>query len=661
MDRRFIQLFKILAKQKDYAKAEDLCAQLAIRPRTLREDIRQYKDTLESKAGCMIESKPNAGYRLQIFDDELYNAFVKDLLSEESNQQYLIPVNQEERIHYIIRYFLGHSDYVKLNNLADEIYVSRSTLNADIKEVKERLSHFRLKLVSRPGYGLKISGKERDTRSCIAQYFYHSDNYDERYLQELNVHSTFVDQEAFKYIKTILYETISRYSFKLTDFGFQNLSIHLLIAVSRIMGKTYVEDIIKETALLDDQIAQQIANDLALQLNEHFGVHLPASEVHYIAIHLMGKQALAHDSGNLVLETQTMHVTDAILMAVDEYYHVDFKGDLDLYSMLSMHLQPMLRRLQFGLKLDNPMTAQIKKESPLAFEMAVLGCKVIETELNLPIGTIEESEVGYLALHFALAIERQIQPVKKNIVIVCASGAGSSQILLYKIKSKFKDYLNNVLVTEAYHLKNMDLSQFDLILSTIPLDFKTEIPVILVQYFLDDEDVNVLEKVLVNSNQDEQFLKQCFREDLFFTHLSGKTKEEVIAAMIEQIKKVHPLPSDFYQLVLERECISPTEIGNGVAMPHPIHLCMDQTFVAVGILDKPIKWERKSVKFIFMLCIENHSKDALTVFNEALSGFVLNREYINQLDKHPNFDTLKYYIDSLNKEKALALKDSIFQ
>lgn len=661
MDRRFIQLFKILAKQKDYIKADYLCEQLAIRPRTLREDIRQYKDTLETEAGCVIESKPNAGYRLRVFDDELYNAFVKDLLSEESNQQYLIPVNQEERIHYIIRYFLGHSDYVKLNDLADEIYVSRSTLNADIKEVKERLSHFHLKLVSRPGYGLKISGKERNIRSCIAQYFYHSDNYDERYLQELNVQSAFIDQEAFSYIKSILYETISRYSFKLTDFGFQNLSIHLLIAVSRIMGKTYVEDIIQEPALLEDRIEQKIAHDLALQLNEHFGVVLPASEVHYIAIHLMGKQALAHDSGNLVLEARTMHITDAILKAIDEYYHVDLKHDLDLYSMLSMHLQPMLRRLQFGLKLDNPMTAQIKKESPLAFDMAAFGCKVIETELNLPLGTIEESEVGYLALHFALAIERQVQPVKKNIVIVCASGAGSSQILLYKIKSKFKDYLNQVMVTEAYQLKNMDLSQFDLILSTIPLDFETKIPIILVQYFLDDDDVNVLEKVLINSPQDELFLRQCFREDLFFLHVPGKTKEEVIAAMMERIQKVYPLPADFYQLVLERECISPTEVGNGVAMPHPIHLCMDRTFVAVGILDKPIKWERKMVKFVFMLCIENNSKDALTVFNEALSGFVSNHEYINQLDKHPNFNTLKYYIDSLSKEKQSLLQESIFQ
>ena len=43
MEKRFIQLFKILAKQKGFIKSDDLCQQLNIRPRTLREDIRQHR------------------------------------------------------------------------------------------------------------------------------------------------------------------------------------------------------------------------------------------------------------------------------------------------------------------------------------------------------------------------------------------------------------------------------------------------------------------------------------------------------------------------------------------------------------------------------------------------------------------------------------------
>lgn len=657
MDRRFIQLFKILSNQNGYMKSEELCAKLDIRPRTLREDIRQYKDTLEKEAGCFIESKPNAGYHLNVFNEERYNAFVKTLLQEESNNQYLIPVHQEERINYIIRYFLSHHDYVKLNDLADEIYISRSTLNADIKEVKKRLSYFHLTLASKPSYGLKIAGKEKDIRSCIAQYFYHFNNYDQQYMDEMNIHSSYIDQDAFAYIKNVLYETISKYKFKLTDFGFQNLSIHIFIAVNRIMGKTYVEEYISEPDFFKGTIEAQIASDIAAKLNDYFHILVPSSEIHYITIHLMGKQSMHLNDQQLVLEEETTKVTEKILEEIKNNYQIDFTKDLDLYTLMNMHIQPMLKRIQYDLKISNPLTEQIKKDNPDAFEIAVLAGKVISSICHKPVA---DDELGYLALHFALALERLNKPVQKNIIIVCASGAGSSQILLYKVKSKFKDYIDEVLVTEAYKLPNIDQSHYDLILSTIPLPFKTEIPVIQVQYFLDENNIIAIENQLKN-NQDISFIQNCFRQEFFYPHLKAKNKEEAIQTMCKAIDFVHPLPDDFYQLILEREAVSPTEYGHRVAIPHPIRLVMDETFVAVGILDKPIKWEKKYVKFIFMLCINKNSDEALSVFNEVFSSLILDEDHLQKLERHPDFKTIQQFIRQITQEKAPQFEESIFQ
>lgn len=659
MDRRFIQLFKILAKEKKYIKSDLLCEQLDIRPRTLREDIRQYKNTIEKEAGCLIESKPNAGYILKVVNEQLYNQFVQKLLQQETNSQYLIPVNQEERIFYIIRFFLSHQDYVKLNELADEIYVSRSTLNADIREVKERLSYFHLQLVSRAGYGLKISGKEKDIRSCIAQYFYHFDSYDENYIENINIQSRFIDQEAFAQVKDILYECIIKHAFKLTDFGFQNLAIHLLIAVSRMKEKTYVEEFFKTPEEISNRKELQIAKDIASRLDSFFHIHMPSSEIHYIAVHLMGKQALQLNDHQLVLEKNTIEMMAEIYQEIQQVYGIDFSKDFDLYAMLSLHLQPLLNRLKYDLKSINPLTEQIKKDSPTAFEMAVLAGKVIQSKIHKDVA---DSELGYLALHFALALERLNRPSKKNIIIVCASGAGSSQILLYKIKSKFKDYLGEVLVSEAYKLQSLPQENYDFILSTIPLPFKTKIPLIQVQFFLSKQDLITIENALTkNVDGAEDFIRHCFREEFFFNHLQGKTSQEVILEMCQLISQKHPLPTEFFDLVLAREAVSPTEVGNKIAIPHPLHLCMDETFVAIGILDKPIKWEKNMIKFIFMLCIQKDSDEALTIFNEVLSGLILNQAYIQSLEKHPSFHTIRKYIDALSQEKAEQMKESIFQ
>lgn len=658
MDKRFIQLFKILAKQKEYIKAVDLCDQLMIRPRTLREDIRKYKDTIEKKAGAIIDSKPNAGYCLKVIDENLFNTYLKSLLQMESTSQYLIPVHQEERINYIIRYFLGNSDYIKIGDLADEIYVSRSTLNTDLKEVKQRMAFFHLELEARAGYGLKIKGTEKDIRSCIAQYFYHFDDYDDKYMSGMGVNSNYIDQEAFNHIKNIIYDTISNYEFKLTDFGFQNLAIHILIATSRIMGKTYVKEVFEDIPDQDHLIEMKIANEIASGLNSFFGIHIPNSEIHYIAIHLMGKRALKKNDADIIMDKQSMQLMDTILEDIKQVFHIDFSHDLDLYSMLTLHLQPMLNRLQYGLKITNPLVEQIKKDNPLAFEISVLAGKTISQSLHT---SIDESEMGYLALHFALALERLNKPIQKNIIIVCASGAGSSQILLYKVKSKFKDYLNNVLVSEAYQLPNIHQEDYDFILSTIPLPFKTTIPVIQVQYFLDNEDIEHLNTILIHNTEDIDFIESCFKEEFFFKDIVGETKEEVIKNMCHRINKHYPLPSSFYDLVLEREKVSPTEFGNRVALPHPIKTVLDKTFVAVAILDKPIKWDKLYVKFVFLLCIKADSDEALTVFNEVLSGLVLNKSHIHDLERHPDFKTLKHYISSISVEKEQLLEDSIFK
>ncbi len=655
MDRRFIQLFELLAKSSEYVKSEELCEQLNIRPRTLRGDLRKYKDTIEQEAGAKIMSKPRMGYRMVVVDENKYNHFVSSLLQLESSNQYLIPVYQEERINYIIRYFLSHKEYIKINDLADLIYVSRSTLNMDLKEVKERISFFHLKLVSKASHGMKIEGKEKDIRSCMAQYFYHYDDYDQAYIQGINLSSEYIDHEAFDYIKTLLYDTIQQYHFKLTDFGFQNLTIHILIAINRIMQKTYVEEFVRFDEITNKE-EMQIALALASSLNEHFHISIPKSEIHYIAIHLMGKQMLQYDQEHLVINQETMDLVNEILQELNRVYGIDLTHDFELNTMLALHITPLLHRLEYDLKFSNPLITQIKNDSYNAYEMAVLAGNVITKKYGKK---VSEHEIGYLALHFSLALERIQKPVQKNIIIVCASGVGTSQILLYKIKSKFKDCIDQVMVLEAYELEKVNQDDFDFILTTIPLQIQTQIPTLQVQYFLNQEDMVHLQNLFAYEKKDD-FVERCFRKEYFYKNVPGKTKEEVIYYLCEQISKVYPLPDSFYTLVLEREDIASTEIGNHVAMPHPLHLVHDDTFVAIGVLDKPIKWIKSEVKYVFLLCINKDEQENLTHFNEALASLVTDVTFLNQLDHCEDFDSLNAFF-SLASKQTSQVEESIFQ
>lgn len=168
---RSTAILKLLITKQDVVSSDILCKTLEVSDRTLRDDITKCKQRFKEH-GIQINSKHGAGYWVDIIDEEKYYQFIQDLLKEEAREQRLLPVYPEDRMNYLIKLFLTKDDYIKIDDVADEIFVSRSTLSNDLKEVRERLKYFHLELESKPAYGSRICGSEFHRRSCIAQYFF---------------------------------------------------------------------------------------------------------------------------------------------------------------------------------------------------------------------------------------------------------------------------------------------------------------------------------------------------------------------------------------------------------------------------------------------------------------------------------------------------------
>lgn len=639
--KRMIKIIRILSHANGSVSGPDLSEQLGITVRTLRNDLKDCKDELYEH-GIEIISKHAIGYQLIIKDEEKYYNYLENMLKEDSQNQMLIPIYPEDRIHYLIRMFLTEDDYIKMEDICERIFVSRSTLSNDLKEVREKLEYFHLDLETKPFYGLKITGSEFHKRSCISQYFFHGTNNDDVYLSQTK--STKQQEE----IATLLYNTMVTERFKLTDIGFQNLVIHIMIALLRLKENPKstpfeYDDNIKETR------EYEVAVILCQKLEKRFDIQFPEVEIYYIAMHLSGKKAVQYNSNTLYMNTEYEDLINQILKEIKDKFGIDFTSDLDLYTSLSLHLQPMMNRLRYGMVIQNPLLDQIKKENPVAFEISVLTSQIIQKYVGKP---ISENEMGYIALHFALAIERyQKRGPKKNVIIICASGMGSSQILLYKIKQKFKENINSIYVTELYELSNIDQSAYDFILSTVPIPFKTDIPSIHVQYFLDDQDMISLSDAFLSQSEEMSFVDQYFQQDLLFNDLIGKTKEELIHEMCERIAVVKKIPENFEEEVLKREKFSVTEFGNAIAMPHPMKPMTDETFVAVGILKKALRWKHQNVKYIFLLSIQKDSQEALGLLHETLSSLVFDKKAMQALEKDTSLMNLKTILKRIAEEQ----------
>lgn len=58
-----------------------------------------------------------------------------------------------------------------MDDLAEELYISRSSLTKDMQAIKERLIPYSLKIVSKHGQGIWIEGEERNRRHFIMDTF----------------------------------------------------------------------------------------------------------------------------------------------------------------------------------------------------------------------------------------------------------------------------------------------------------------------------------------------------------------------------------------------------------------------------------------------------------------------------------------------------------
>ncbi|WP_416327091.1 BglG family transcription antiterminator [[Eubacterium] hominis] len=648
-NNRMIPFVKLMMQQNDYMKSEEIIKSLSISARTLRDDLAKYKQYFQDH-GIVIESKHGTGYRLVVVDENKYYDLITKLLKEEEDAQRLLPVYPEDRITYLIKLFLSTKEYVKLDDIADQMFISRSTLQSDMKEVKERLQFFHIDLISKPGHGLKIEGSEMHLRSCISQYFFHTETMDDLFLKRNHM-----DAQQSR-IRDILFDTLNETDFRLTDIGFQNLIIHISIALLRIHEP--IKDSLDYGELKQNK-EYQIAQQLIHRINEAFDVHLEEVETFYITIHLMGKKTMQyHKEYAITQEIETL--LEKIFKTIMIQYGYDFSSDFELYTVLALHFQPMLNRLRYGLMIQNPLLDEIKQENTAAFEIAVLAAQVIEEQMSF---LLSEAEIGYLALHFALAMERvnkQYQR-KKNILIVCASGAGSSQILLYKIKQRFKDYLDKTTVIELYKLKTIDQTQYDLILSTVPIPFTTSIPVIQVQYFLNGKDAAAVYDALKKEPEEMSFVDAYFKENLFFKDIKGKTKEAVLHEMITRCALFVPLPKGLEESILEREQYASTEFGNMVAMPHPMKAMMETPFVAVAVLPKPIRWHKQQVRYVFLMCMSQEVNDQIHLFHETISALVFDKNNLQRFEKDMSIKQLKGILNQIVEEESKMMEDDIFR
>lgn len=601
--------------------------QLALSCGVSSKSIRRYLADLKEECalhGAQIIMKPGFGNSIEIIDSTKFHKFLQ---KEQETKK--LPNTPEERMDYLMQLLLHTSEYVKVSDIADHLFISTSRLGIDLKHLREILKNYHLEIINKPNYGIKIHGNERDRRICMAEYFMK---------RRTNDQSEAIDNYQVM-VNRVITDVLIQKNIHMSDIALESLAIHLLIAIERIKTGNIIQLTSETTDKMVEKEEYPIAIALKDAIEHHFGITLPLSEICYLTQHLIGKKHFESDSDEFDVEVneEVTYYMNVILRSIFDQTRIDFYHDVDLKMNLMLHMIPFLERVKNQMMVRNPIINDIKEKYNFAYELASIGLFAVCEKLNVK---ITEDEISFFALHFILALERKREEIMpSNILIICSTGRATSQLLAYQIRAKFGDRINMIRIMEAHRLEHFNLENFDFIFTTVPLQKEYAIPIYRIHNLLEEEDFQLMEKCLEKGRNKVQ-IDNLLQKTLFFDGIDANNKEDALQILIEKVKEKVHIPDGFYDLVIERENFASTELQNLVAIPHPNQSITDSTFIAVGILKRPIIWSSKPVQILFLIAVMPNNKQDLRGFYEGLVDFISNEKNTAELLHQPTYETM---------------------
>lgn len=650
LNKKEKQIIQYLTKDKEqFVTSKELAAHMGCSDRTIRTYYKTLVEKLDNHSGLDLISKQGYGYKLDILDDDAYADFLEENHINDHHFNYQSVTDINDRYNFLLNKLLFEQNEIYFDDLADELFVSRSTLSSDFKKIREKFKPYHLKIESKANKGVYVMGQERDKRRFIMDYFIDSGF--------INTMHSYVDNEllnqkiSFEELTIIVLDECREGGLKLSDFVIQNLVIHIALAIRRITEGFRISKVSDDEVVLRGLAERRVAENILKRVSVSTGIHFPIEEVDYITLHLVSK---GHGNSCHISEVLQEQIRQELIDSISQI-NPSVKNDFQLIEGLLAHLSTMYIRLQGKVVMENPLTAEIQANYRDMYQLAE---RVVSNMPTFSPYTLSPNEIAYIALHFMAAKERYKEQRKYNVLVICATGYGSAQMLKSRIENELGNLVSITDVIGYYEINDEKLKGIDFIVSSIDLsNLMFNIPVFTVSVFLNDEELKDIKQGIAHLNtsmanvedhQAELSVKDVFddyfSEDYFFL-MSDATKEDVLKKLAESISvnENDQFEKRLLDMMKQREAMSSIVFGENIAVPHPLKAVGSKHHFAVAIVKNGVKWDEQysSIKLIFLMSMSIHDNDGLPELTSAIVDLVDNPKLQEQMLACQSFDEFK--------------------
>lgn len=475
LSSRSIQVLNFLLEKKEAISLKELSEHFSISERSIRYEIEKNNMLELTKGLCHVKN---------------YLELKKFL---ETVRSY-IPSNEEREAYITLK--ICFERYINQNDISKELDLSKSTIKIHLRKIRKDLEDYNLALELYPKKGLKLIGEEEQIRNFALKNLITLNKLESKFLNNLvDYYMGEIDKKGIKIfinycqklMKIIIsdeaYFIISKYLKLLIYFNEKDLKIEKIKNMNFLKNTFEFQCVEKSKALLEGYYETEFNKEEYLKITDYFlGSH--TYNINY-----------SYYENWVEIEVTVKRLIEVVNKKLD----VDISKDKTLLVELINHIKPTIYRIKNKIVLENSIYEEVIKSYPSLFNIIKGSVENLEKFID---EKFTDEEIAFLTIHFKAAIDRNEKKKREKlkVLLVCASGYGSSKLLAQQLKDRYRVNIVDTIPRYLFE-KKIKEENVDLVLTTVLIDDYTgNKKIIKVNPILTEEDLEKLDKFPVQKD-----------------------------------------------------------------------------------------------------------------------------------------------------------------
>lgn len=345
LNQRQIWLLSALISDSKSRTSEEFAKKLLVTSRTIINDLSVLQDVLAS-FNITLLSKKGEGVSIEIHDLEKYQSLSTQIKKRQFNSG-VLRSEFRERVMLIFRIIINKKGFFTLDEISNELFVSKNAILNEMRAVKTDLNKYFLKLSKKSHYGYFIEGKELHIRNAIIDSYEHFEDG----LEPLDFipNNYQFDEDGNYKIKDILIDSLKKHQLSLGGLFIRKVERTICVFEKRRKLGNFVEFDGEELSLICSSkimiVVNEVIDKLELSWDE---MEKAALGIHLLTMIEVKKDEKEAYFGKYVLSVN--QIFSDLVLELKKNYNVDIEQYEDLSDTL------------FNILLSNKYVADFKMQ-----------------------------------------------------------------------------------------------------------------------------------------------------------------------------------------------------------------------------------------------------------------------------------------------------------